>query len=331
MRKKIISILIIAFMYLLISISVVYAQQITERILSEKCKIKYSSDNFDYPYVIMTENDEIIQRYASLADIKSELERLKNEVKDEKKMDNLNTAIGWYNKLSGDGYLEPGNIISVPKEYEITDEEYTKKTEPSQDDQTDKKTDPSQDNQTNKELETLKEVLSNYQKQYDAGNYKSIADIDKLKSLGSELRKAKEDNKEALSKYADVLKNQNYDLNILDKCINMINKQIQRLEYKTQTPEDTIDTAKNYVKVKSPISLNEIAGNVVAIGKIAVAIGSVALMCALIVIAIKYIVANPEEKGKLKGQLIGVIVATAVVFGAYLIWDFVYKIAVSIF
>lgn len=92
-----------------------------------------------------------------------------------------------------------------------------------------------------------------------------------------------------------------------------------------------INTAKEYTNVEPPISLDGIADNVVAIGKVVVAIGAVVLMCAFVIIAIRYMMASPEERGKLKGQLIGVIVATVVVFGAYIIWDFVYKIVASIF
>ncbi len=43
------------------------------------------------------------------------------------------------------------------------------------------------------------------------------------------------------------------------------------------------------------------------------------------VMGIKYIVASAEEQGKLKGQLIGLVVSAVVILGAYKIWELAYN------
>ena len=40
---------------------------------------------------------------------------------------------------------------------------------------------------------------------------------------------------------------------------------------------------------------------------------------------IKFIMASPEEQGKLKGQLIGLVIAAIVILGAYTIWELSYN------
>ena len=47
------------------------------------------------------------------------------------------------------------------------------------------------------------------------------------------------------------------------------------------------------------------------------------------IMGIKYMVANPEEKAKLKTQLIGLVVATIVIFAAQFIWSTIYKFFVD--
>jgi len=41
---------------------------------------------------------------------------------------------------------------------------------------------------------------------------------------------------------------------------------------------------------------------------------------------VKYMAASPEERGKLKGQLVGIAVSAFVLFGAYGIWRMAYLI-----
>ena len=53
--------------------------------------------------------------------------------------------------------------------------------------------------------------------------------------------------------------------------------------------------------------------------------GIITLFIAGTVMGIKFIMASPEEQGKLKGQLIGLVIAAIVILGAYTIWELSYN------
>ena len=54
-----------------------------------------------------------------------------------------------------------------------------------------------------------------------------------------------------------------------------------------------------------------------------VVIGIVTIMLVTLIMGVKWIVATPEKQAKLKEQLIGLVVATVVIFGAVGIWNLV--------
>ncbi|MCI8412185.1 MAG: hypothetical protein HFJ40_07180 [Clostridia bacterium] len=86
--------------------------------------------------------------------------------------------------------------------------------------------------------------------------------------------------------------------------------------------------AKGFInKGEKSYSLDEskLQGIIIPIAQILVAIGNVIVVIALTVIGIKYMMANPEQKAKLKSQLVGVVIATMVIFGAQLIWSILYN------
>lgn len=62
------------------------------------------------------------------------------------------------------------------------------------------------------------------------------------------------------------------------------------------------------------------------IAKILTYIGAGILVAATAYMGIKYMMASPEQQGKLKQQLIGLVVSAIVIFGAYFIWSTVYDI-----
>lgn len=64
----------------------------------------------------------------------------------------------------------------------------------------------------------------------------------------------------------------------------------------------------------------EIADAVIPIGQILVHVGGWVLVIATVIMGIKYIISTPNERAKLKTQLIGLVVATFVIFGAQAIW-----------
>lgn len=57
------------------------------------------------------------------------------------------------------------------------------------------------------------------------------------------------------------------------------------------------------------------------VGAMLVSIAGYILVIGVIVVGMKYMTANPEGKAKLKGQLIGLAVATFVIFGAQWLWS----------
>ncbi len=65
------------------------------------------------------------------------------------------------------------------------------------------------------------------------------------------------------------------------------------------------------------------------IGKFMTMIGAGVMVAVTTYMGIKYVVSPPDAQAKLKQQLIGVIVSGVVIFGAYGIWQFVGKIAMT--
>lgn len=85
--------------------------------------------------------------------------------------------------------------------------------------------------------------------------------------------------------------------------------------------------ADSFIKTgegKKLIDDSKIVNNVVPIGQMLTTVGVVVLFGSLLILGIKYMKAQPEERGKLKQQLIGVAISGVVIFGAYSIWKLVY-------
>ena len=72
------------------------------------------------------------------------------------------------------------------------------------------------------------------------------------------------------------------------------------------------------------ISNDKIIETVLPIGQMLTAIGVAVLFGGLVILGIKYMMADPQQKGKLKQQLIGLVVSGVVIFGAYSIWRVAY-------
>ncbi len=78
-------------------------------------------------------------------------------------------------------------------------------------------------------------------------------------------------------------------------------------------------------KAKSPIRVSDMKSELLPIAKILTMIGTGVVIICAIVIGIKYMVASPDEQAKLKKQMVGLVVATIVIFGAYGIWKALYQ------
>lgn len=68
----------------------------------------------------------------------------------------------------------------------------------------------------------------------------------------------------------------------------------------------------------------------IPIGQVLVTIATMVVLVVTLIMGIKYITANPEEKGKLKQQLIGLVVSIVVIYGAVGIWTLVQNIMNSL-
>jgi len=77
---------------------------------------------------------------------------------------------------------------------------------------------------------------------------------------------------------------------------------------------------------QNKISADKVATILKPLANILLAIGSVVIVVVAVVIAIKYLTASPDAKGKLKAQLVGLFVSAVVLYGAYGIWAIVYTV-----
>lgn len=77
-------------------------------------------------------------------------------------------------------------------------------------------------------------------------------------------------------------------------------------------------------------SVNFFAFQFAGIGSVLVSIGVAVLVIVISIMGIKWITAKPDKKAQLKQQLIGVVVAAIVLFGAVGIWQLVQQIMSSI-
>ena len=64
----------------------------------------------------------------------------------------------------------------------------------------------------------------------------------------------------------------------------------------------------------------------IPVGQVLVTIASIVLVIVTLIMAIKYLTANAEQKGKLKQQLIGLVVSIIVIYGAVGIWTIIQDI-----
>ena len=84
-----------------------------------------------------------------------------------------------------------------------------------------------------------------------------------------------------------------------------------------------ITTGNNEAAGMSGTSVDDFADALVGVGQILVAIAIGTLVIVSVIMAIKWITATPDKKAKLQQQLIGLVVATFVIFGALGIWNLV--------
>lgn len=70
--------------------------------------------------------------------------------------------------------------------------------------------------------------------------------------------------------------------------------------------------------------------SLLGVGQVLVAVGVIVLLIVTAITGIKWITASPDKKAILKQQLIGLVVAAVVIFGAVGIWNLVQSIAKNV-
>ena len=88
---------------------------------------------------------------------------------------------------------------------------------------------------------------------------------------------------------------------------------------------DVFQVGEDFISEGSETDLNMVDDETVAsindIGRFLTAVGLVILVCATLIMGIKYMMATPNDKAKLKKQLIGLLIASLVIFFSYTIWS----------
>ena len=75
------------------------------------------------------------------------------------------------------------------------------------------------------------------------------------------------------------------------------------------------------------IDTENVVNPIVEITQILITVGAGVMVAVTTYMGIRYLISSPEEQAKLKGQLIGLVVAGVVIFGAYYIWKIVLQLA----
>ena len=89
-----------------------------------------------------------------------------------------------------------------------------------------------------------------------------------------------------------------------------------------------IDKGSNSASV---INISNVKDAIIPLGQALVAIATVVLVVITIIMGIKYMTCgSPEERAKLKTQLIGLVVSTIVIFGAQAIWALIYNFMINV-
>lgn len=87
-----------------------------------------------------------------------------------------------------------------------------------------------------------------------------------------------------------------------------------------------IDEFKKAGQGKSDFKVGDVTKNFVSLAQILTMIGAGVMVAVTTYMGIKYLTSGPEAQAKLKTQLVGVLVAGLVIFGAYFIWKTVINI-----
>lgn len=91
---------------------------------------------------------------------------------------------------------------------------------------------------------------------------------------------------------------------------------------------DVINEADDWLKNADTgeVDPSSIASKIKPIAQALTVIGTGIVLCAAVVMGIKWLTAKPDEQAKLKQQSVGLFVAAIVITGSYTIWSIALKI-----
>ena len=163
------------------------------------------------------------------------------------------------------------------------------------------------------------EFPSQYEGMYENKVYLTM-DLNTLIATGTDIR--------------NLLKENQYlpeDETKLRQLLTKINDMINSIRNNPGTPDEWLGQAQNYINSAEPtVSEEQIIESAVRIGRILITAAAIIFPIIFLILGIKYFMAGPDEKGRLKTQLIGIITAAVITFGAYTIWKIAYAIINSV-
>ena len=106
-------------------------------------------------------------------------------------------------------------------------------------------------------------------------------------------------------------------------CINCINIEHVYAQSGDLSISNIFNKANNFKGQASDVSgmsEGDLIDKFVPVGQILVIVANAVILIVVAIMGIKWITANPEQQGKLKQQLIGLVISIVVVYGAVGIW-----------
>lgn len=98
-----------------------------------------------------------------------------------------------------------------------------------------------------------------------------------------------------------------------------------------QNIKDTGDNFLNQGSASSPITVDEAWQELLPIAQILLAIASVVLVIAYMYLGIQYMITDPQGKANIKQKLIGLVIATVIIYGGVGLFTIIINLFNSIF
>ena len=141
-------------------------------------------------------------------------------------------------------------------------------------------------------------------------------------------------------KNSNMIKNMNF-VKVLAKLVIIIAVLLSFVNFNStvnagDTASDLINAGNRFIETgeagarQEGFGVDDFVNDFVGIGQILVGIGVALLVGIVLVMAIKWITAKPDQMATLKQQTIGIVVAAVVIFGAVGIWNLVRAIMDSV-